>query len=115
MIGEGDISASYSADRIGMGKPVRKPFSWSGGLWVCVGTSGRAGEVSAEAYRLVHPQVFEDRPATYAERTRNGDVARTDPDGFYHGMSVKHAGADMVLYGPPVRFVQGKQQQLDLF
>jgi hypothetical protein len=25
-IGQGDISASYSADRIGMGQPVRKAF-----------------------------------------------------------------------------------------
>ena len=26
MIAEGDIAASYSADRIGMGQPVSKPF-----------------------------------------------------------------------------------------
>jgi len=31
-IGQGDISKSYSADRIGMGQPVRKPFEWQGGL-----------------------------------------------------------------------------------
>ena len=26
-LGQGDIYASYSADRIGMGQPVRKPFT----------------------------------------------------------------------------------------
>ena len=55
MIGEGDISASYSADRIGSEEPVRKPFCWQGGLWVCVSIAGRVGELRAEAYRLVHP------------------------------------------------------------
>jgi hypothetical protein len=33
-IGEGDIRASYSADRIGMGQPIRKPFRYAGALWV---------------------------------------------------------------------------------
>jgi len=114
-IGQGDISASYSADRIGMGKPVRKPFSWNGGLWICVGMCGRAGEVSAEAYRLAHPQALDGSPTTYAEKTRNGDAARADPNGFYHGMAVKHSGHELVLCGPPVMFVQGEQEQLALF
>lgn len=48
-IGEGDIRASYSADRIGMGQPIRKPFRYAGELWVCVGASPSG----AEAYRLV--------------------------------------------------------------
>jgi len=39
-IGEGDISASYSADCIGMGNSVRKPFQHGGATWVCVGKSG---------------------------------------------------------------------------
>lgn len=29
-MGEGDISASYSADRIAMGHSIRKPFRWQG-------------------------------------------------------------------------------------
>lgn len=74
-IGEGDIHASYSADRIGMGKKLRKPFSWKGGLWVCVGIAGRRGEVSAEAYRLVHPQIFNGEPVTYGVKTANGEGA----------------------------------------
>ena len=52
-LGQGDISASYSADRIGMGQPVRKPFTWNGGLWVCVGIRYRGGAETAEAYRLI--------------------------------------------------------------
>ena len=114
-LGQGDISKSYSADRIGMGQPVRKPFAWQGGLWVCVGKRYNNGEVSAEAYRLVHPQMFDGEPVTYAARVRNGDAARADVSGFYHGMRIKHAGAEFVLCGPPVRFIQGKAEQLSLF
>lgn len=51
-VGEGDIHASYSADRIGMAQPVRRPFSWKGGQWVCVSFVSRGGDPSAEAYRL---------------------------------------------------------------
>lgn len=114
-IGEGDIHASYSADRIGMGKKLRKPFSWKGGLWVCVGIAGRRGEVSAEAYRLVHPQIFNGEPVTYGVKTANGEGARADPHGFYHGMLVKHAKEEAVLCGPPVQFVPGQAEQLALF
>jgi len=114
-IGQGDISASYSGDRIGMGKPVRKPFSWKGGLWICVGTSGRADEISAKAYRLIDPRAFDGIPISYAERSRHGDAARADPNGYYHGMAVKHSGKEFVLCGPPITFVQGESEQLALF
>lgn len=114
-IGQGDISASYSADRIGMGKPVRKPFSWQGGLWVCVGKRHRPGELVAEAYRLVHPAVFGTEGVSYAQKTSDAEAARADPNGFYHGMAVSHRGALMVLCGPPVRFVPGQAEQGDLF
>ena len=114
-IGQGDISASYSGDRIGMGKPLRKPFSWKGGLWVCVGGSYRGNEIVAKAYRLTHPQLFEGNPVTYAEKTADGDAARDDPNGFYHGMKVTCAGVDYVLAGPPISFVPGQCEQLDLF
>lgn len=115
-IGQGDINASYSADRIGMGQPVRKPFSWRGGLWVCVSNGYRGKDtVAAEAYRLTHPAAFDGEPTTYAEKTRDGDAARADPNGFYHGMSVKHGGQSYVLTGPPVAFVPGQTEQLALF
>jgi hypothetical protein len=114
-VGQGDISKSYSADRIGMGQPVRKPFEWKGGLWVCVGKRYNSGDISAEAYRLVHPQMFDGAQFTYAERVRNGDAARADVSGFYHGMRVKHAGGEFVLCGPPVTFAPGESEQLSLF
>ena len=50
-IGEGDIHAAYSADCIGMGQPVRKPFQWKadcGYAWACLGAAG----CFAEAYAL---------------------------------------------------------------
>jgi hypothetical protein len=110
-LGEGDIRGSYSADRIGMGKPVRRPFTFRGSLFVCTGYS-RDG---AEAYRLVHPAIFPGKAFRYAERTRNGDEVRADPDGFYHGMIVRHGAADHVLCGPPVLFIKGRAEQLSLF
>jgi hypothetical protein len=45
-----DISASYSTDGIGMSQPVRRPFSWRGGLWVCVGKGHREGVTTARIY-----------------------------------------------------------------
>lgn len=114
-VGEGDIHASYSADRIGMGQPVRKPFTWKGASWVCVSFRYDGGEVFAETYRLVLPLAFEGAPASYHAKTADGETARADPNGFYHGMSVRHAGQDYVLCGPPLVFVPGETEQLSLF
>lgn len=110
-IGEGDVRASYSADRIGMGQPIRKPFRYSGELWVCVGT-GLAG---AEAYRLVHPSLYSGTPHSYHDRCRDGDRARSDQVGFYDGIIVRHARRELVMVGPPVTFVAGEEAQLTLF
>lgn len=116
-IGKGDIAASYSADRIGMGQPLRNPFSWKGTLWVCVSIGGRRNQLTAEAYRLISPQAFNGEPTTYYAKTRErgGDTARNDPSGCYHGMTVKHAGQSFVLCGPPAQFVAGEAEQMDLF
>jgi hypothetical protein len=115
-IGEGDIHASYSADHIGMGRPVRSPFSWKGALWTCIGMRyGNGDGVCAEAYRLVPVRLFEGTPVTYGAKTREADAARADPSGFYHGMQVKHAGKSFVLCGPPALFVPGRSEQLSLF
>jgi hypothetical protein len=111
IVGEGDIAASYSADRIGMGQPVRRPFEWKGSLWTCVSKSDK----SAEAYRLTHPQAFSGDPLTYRAKVVNGDAARNDPNGFYHGMTVTHGGKDFVLSGPPALLVAGESRQMDLF
>lgn len=113
-IDEGDIHASYSADRIGMGQPVRAPFIYGGCRWVSV--SFRPGPV-AQAYRLVHPSGFEGTPTTYGQKAHlnGGEDARADPMGFYHGMTVRSAGQDLVLCGPPASFVAGQEAQLALF
>ena len=110
-IGEGDIRASYSADRIGMGQPVRKPFRYGGELWVCVGT----GPSGAEAYRLVHTSVYRGTARSYHNRCSDGDSARGDPAGFYDGITVRHAGRELVMAGPPATFVAGEEAQLSLF
>lgn len=110
-IGEGDIAASYSADRIGSQQPVRKPFSHAGALWVAGGTCG----ASAQAYRLIHPSLFDGQTFTYGERVSNGAAGRADENGFYHGMRVKHRGEIMVMCGPKVTFKAGVERQGDLF
>ena len=113
-IGEGDIHASYSADRVGMGQPMRRPFTYEGIRWICVGF--RPGP-RAEAYRLVHPAAFDGTPITYAEKVHpnGGKDARSDPMGFYHGMMVRSGGEQLVLCGPPVQFVAGQETQRSLF
>ncbi|MBA4044139.1 hypothetical protein F1640_05915 [Novosphingobium sp. NBM11] len=110
-IGEGDIRASYSADRIGMGQPIRKPFRYDGDLWACVGT----GPSGAEAYRLLHPSLYCGTACSYHVRCRDGDRARGDKAGFYDGIIVRHAGRELVMAGPPATFVAGEEAQLSLF
>ena len=112
-IGQGDISASYSADRIAMGQPLRKCFQWKGGLYVCTGSRYRNGSHCAEAYRVIHPSAFDGTPRSYAEKV--ADDSRNDPNGFYHGMKVRAQGGEFILCGPPVVFVPGKEEQLSLF
>lgn len=115
-LAKGDIAGSYSADRIGMGQPVRKPFSFEGALWTCVGTGPYGdGLRYPEAYRLVHPMTFKGASVSYAARVVNGETARADPHGFYNGMRVRHAGQAFVLCGPPLIFVPGETQQRELF
>jgi hypothetical protein len=114
-IAEGDIAASYSADRIGMERPIGRPFSWQGALWVCVSLQSHHGAPSAEAYRLMDARAFAGEAVSYAHRVANGDDARCDLNGFYHGMTVTYAGTKSVLCGPPARFEAGQAEQLDLF
>jgi hypothetical protein len=114
-IAEGDIAASYSADCIGMERSIRRPFQWQGACWVCVSLQGFHGVSAAEAYRLVDVRAFAGEPLSYPQRVANGDEARRDPSGFYHGMTVTHAGTTFVLCGPSARFEPGQAEQLDLF
>jgi hypothetical protein len=115
-IGEGDILASYSADRICGNQPVRKPFEWQGCLWVCV-MSGSGltvlNELEAIAFRLVPVKLFNGETTTYRARTATdvlSDAARNDPMGFYNGMAVKHGKNAYVLCGPPAIFMAGEEQ-----
>lgn len=110
-IGEGDIRASYSADRIGMGQPIRKPFRFGGVLWISVGT----GPAEAEAYWLLHLSLYGGTARSYHNRCRDGERARGDQAGFYDGIIVRHAGRELVMVGPPVTFVAGEEAQLSLF
>lgn len=124
----GDISQSYSAERIGTGQPVRKPFQYEGALWICTSITGSgltvSGSTEHEAYRLIPEHMFTGTPTTYAARTgtfESAEAARNDPEGFYHGVTVKHGREKSVLCGPPLRFVAEEAAtapeplQLDLF
>lgn len=108
----GDINDSYSADRIASDQPVRRPFEHDGELWICTSITGSgltvSGSTEHEAYRLVLGRVFAGMPTTYGTRTRTAEaaeVARNDPNGFYHGVAVRLGRETFVLCGPPLRFV----------
>ena len=105
---DGDIDNAYSADKIGEARPIRKPFSYRGALYVstagCGG--GRRGQYY-DAMRLVRLAEFDGDPTTYADKVHvdHGEMARNDPLGFYHGMTVSSGGETFVMAGPEVRFV----------
>ncbi len=122
----GEVTASYSADRIGLAGRVRRPFRWKEAEWVSVGQNRddqnrvgqeRLGQDRAvhEVYRLVDPEEFEGRLQTYEEKTADAAAARKDPHGFYHGMSIRYGQRPWVLCGPPVRLRAASQCQLSLF
>lgn len=106
--GEGDIRASYSADTIATAGKIRKAFRWQAQLMVTISLSGRGGAEQAEAYQLVPLNAFSGPTMSYADKigtAENAEGARNDPNGFYHGMTVKQGQGIFVLSGPPVVFV----------
>lgn len=122
--GEGDISGSYSGDKIPEGK-IRRPFRYEGNLWITVGLSGLHGVNEASAYRLIPEPLFPRPTTTYQTKTKEGDECRADPLGFYDSMVAACGREKYVLSGPPVRFVaeqrpeaqvaELEQMQLTLF
>lgn len=108
------VSESYSADRIAEKGPVRKPFKYQGKFYISSGGSS-GGKVDPrrkeEAYQIVPRSEFKGDPQWYGRRIQPGDddwaeQRRQQPDGFYHGMLVKHGQVDCVLVGPPLLFVE---------
>ena len=110
-IGEGDIAASYSADRIALEGRVRSPFTWQNCLWVCTGTVSHGEHRAAEAYRLIPERFFDGTPLSYHENAMLGDEARLRPEGFYHGMAVRHGKQQCVLVGPKAVFLPSADAQ----
>lgn len=87
--------ASYSADRIGEAGCIRKPFRMDGADWVCVSKAGGATHYnSVRIYRLTLAAHFGGVTKTYADATRD------DPNGFYHGITVRSGGQTFVITGP---------------
>lgn len=117
-LGQGDISASYSADKIALEGRVRSPFKWHNALWISVGSAWPYDKQGIQAYRLLPKRFFDGTPITYQENTMLGDEARTRPEGFYHGMSVHHGKQPHVLVGPKAIFLPSKEaeepKQIDL-
>ena len=97
---------------------VRKPFKFKNQLWVHTGGGGRLDtpeDYKITAYRLIPIDDFDGDPTTYHEKTADSHKARSDPSGFYHGITVKYKNKDHILLGPSVTFTPGKVRQLDLF
>ncbi|MEM7291079.1 MAG: hypothetical protein AAF412_12040 [Pseudomonadota bacterium] len=117
-IGEGDINASYSADKIGLEGAVRSPFKWQNALWICTGMVSKGDFRSAECYRLMPIRFFGEEPRSYQQVCLNSSSARARPEGFYHGMRVKHGKQNCVLVGPSASFLateEKAEKQTDLF
>ena len=118
-IGEGDIAASYSADKIALEGCVRSPFKWQNALWVSVGSAWPVDASGIAAYRLMPLRFFDGTPISYHQNAMLGDEARNRPEGFYHGMAVKHGKQPCVLVGPKAFFLPSKEaeapKQTDLF
>jgi hypothetical protein len=111
-VGEGDVPASYSGDRICEDQPIRTPFRWGADLWVCVSISGKGltatGETEMQAYRIVPPAMFNGVETTYRAKVydgTDGETARNDRMGFYHSMKITHGGKPFIMQGPPAVFV----------
>lgn len=117
-IGEGDISAAYSADKIAEGR-VRSPFKWQNALWISVGGTSRGDYRAVQAYRIIERRFYGGTPITYNENARMSAAARGRPEGFYHGMSVKWGKLDCVLVGPASIFLPSEEkaapEQADMF
>ncbi len=103
---QGDISKSYSGDLIDSAK-VRRPFPYNGKLYVCTSSVHGPSIREAEAYYLMPQTLFDGQPTTYSDKVHpdHGESARSDPNGFYHGISVTHQGRRYILAGPPLTFV----------
>ncbi|WP_299724821.1 hypothetical protein [uncultured Tateyamaria sp.] len=117
IIGEGDIAASYSADKIGLEGAVRKPFKWQNAMWVNTGMVSNGKSRSVEAYQLIPAKFFDGEPQTYGQIVRSNTAAGQRQEGFYHGMHVQHGKRPYVLIGPSVIFLPSEEetpQQINL-
>lgn len=108
----GDINSSYSADLIAdTGSRIRRPFEFSGDLWVCISIAGRnitgSGEQEFGAFKVIPIAKFTGTPTTYNEKISvdGGEAARNDPNGFYDRIRVSWKGQDFVMIGPEATFV----------
>lgn len=117
-IGEGDISKSYSADKIAEGT-VRSPFKWKDGLRISIGAvyeAGCEGKNKVETFRLVPIEHFDGEPFSYAEATKSRGGKGAKP--FYDGMKVKRGKSEFVLTDM-ILFIQREtkveEKQLSLF
>jgi len=101
-----EIEASYSGDRISKDVAIRKPSVFEGKQYTAVGIDSK----SIQAYQLLPKEEFTGEVRSYRVPKEREDEEyyqslRDDPNGFYHGMLVKHRKSDHVLVGPPVSFV----------
>jgi hypothetical protein len=95
-----EVEDSYSGDRIMDGK-VRKPFLYQGQPHIytggCYSPAYASHTHECEVVELIALEKFTGKVTSYHEKTADGgEKARSDPNGFYYGMRVKH-GRDYVI------------------
>jgi hypothetical protein len=103
------VAASISCECIATRATIKKPVTHCGALWVSTGCTWQHGVGAHEVYQLVPLGDFAGESYSYNVKSGiwregdkyPGDFARSDPNGFYHGMIVKHGADKLVLSGPP--------------
>ena len=117
------VAEGNSCGRICNEQPIHAPFLFEGEYWICIGSGSKGHQwFEAECFRVIDPAVFARRhpehPArTYHKHDFHGELRAQW--GSYHSMSVISAGRQVVLEGPPIKFVPGEATvpsvQEDLF
>lgn len=111
---DGDITLSYSAGKICSLQPIAPPIRFEAADWIVTASLSRDLKWRwAEAYRIVHPSLFDGPTAGYNEHDCQGP--QREEFGGYHGMRVKRGKEDAVMVGPPIKFVRGVRARRDLF
>lgn len=104
------IVDSHSCSSLCSSGKIRQPFRFRGADWICTGSSHLGPESEFDCYRVVEPAAFSgpNEPKPYGEHDFHRDELR-GRFGPYHGMKAQLGRRAIVLEGPPIVFINGRQ------